>query len=303
MRNIAAEFDDWLATVGTTKPALMALVRWADADPVASPPTAATTLGFTSWDRDITYDIGDGDVVYVAGLGLSASKVQGNADGAVDSLEVKVLLNGSVVTAADITQGRWRGSTILLFLVNPEDLTMGRLDFHDGTLGQTTLERGQTTAEFLGLLQRYLSTLGETVTATCQNEFCGAVDSRGRGCGLDIATFTFTGAVTGWDGDLNVIDSADFTSYPNNQFNDGRLVFDDESWITFGIRFSIQADGIIELKMPPPFPVTPGMAFTVFEGCAKTREVCSVAPRDNMARYRGFPDLKGNDKLFQTGKR
>lgn len=297
MRSVPTDLATHLATRGAVPLALCADVRWND----------GAALHFTSWDRDhiIPEEGADdpiGAPVYVAGLGLSVSKVQGNSDGKVDSLEVKLLLGRSEVTADEINQGRWRGATISLFLVNPEDWTMGRLKFHAGTIGQTTLERAQATAEFLGLMQRYLSTIGEVVTATCQNEFCGAVDSRGRGCGLDIADFTYTGAVTGWDPDGIVVDSTDFDGFADNFFNGGRLTFDDQDWITFGIAYSIQADGILKIKQKPPFDVTPGMAITVTRGCSKEFATCTDT-YSNGARFRGFPHLKGNDKLFQTGQK
>jgi uncharacterized phage protein (TIGR02218 family) len=271
--------------------ALCAQVVWSD---------ATTTFSFTSWDRNLLI----GSDIYLSAPGMSVSQVQGGSAGAVDSLEIKILPSAAAsIVEDDILAGKWNGSTITLFLVNPEDLTQGRMSLMSGTLGNVTLDRGLITGEFLGLMQALQSTIGEIVTATCQNVFCGAIDSRGRGCGLDIADYTFTGFVTGWDPVLLVVDSADFTSYPNNQFNDGTLTFDDEQWITFGIRFFIQASGIIALKQAPPFPVTAGMAITVKEGCAKTIDVCIASPRANAARFRGFPHLKGNDKLLQTGRR
>lgn len=304
MRTASTDLLAHLAQKGAAAIALCAEARWADG--------ASTALRFTSWDRDlvITETGGDEpiDVVYYAGLGMSVSKVQGNSDGKVDHLEARLLINGAVISQDEITAGRWRGATLRLFLVNPEDLTMGQMDFHSGTLGQTTLERGVVVAEFLGLLQRYLSTLGEVVTATCQNVFCGAVDARGRGCGLDEATYTHTGEVTSYDPDATIggqaaiiVGSDDLDAFPDDTFLDGRIRFDDQPWIWIGIRLSRETGGGVVLKQEPPFAITVGMAFTIIEGCAKTLQACK--DHSNVARMRAFPYLKGNDKLFQTGKR
>lgn len=304
MRNVTTDLATHLATRGAVPLALCADVRWPD----------NTALYFTSWDRDLIIpaegaDDPIGAPVYVAGLGMSVSKVQGNSDGKVDSLEVKVLLGRAEVTVDEINQGRWRGATISLFLVNPEDWTMGRLNFHSGTLGQTTTDRGQVTAEFLGLLQRYLSTLGETVTSTCQNIFCGAIDSRGRGCGLDIADFTYSGTVTDFDPAATIsglpaviVYSDDLDSQLDDFFNDGVITFDDEDWISFGVRLFRQTEGACVLKQQPPFAVTAGMTFTISKGCSKEFGTCT-GTYSNGARFRGFPHLKGNDKLFQVGQK
>lgn len=304
MRSLSTELATHLATRGAVPLALCAEVRWSD----------STALYFTSWDRDLIIPAeGADDLIgapaYIAGLGLSVSKVQGNSDGKVDSLEAKVLLGRAEVTQGDLMAGRWRGATINLFLVNPEDWTQGRLNFHTGTLGQTTLDRGQVTAEFLGLLQRYLSTLGETVTSTCQNVFCGAVDSRGRGCGLDIATFTYAGAVTDYDPAATIsglpaiiVYSDDLNGHADDFFDDGRITFDDQAWISFGVRLFRQTEGACVLKQQPPFAITAGMTFTISKGCSKEFATCT-GTYSNGRRFRGFPHLKGNDKLFQVGQK
>jgi uncharacterized phage protein (TIGR02218 family) len=257
-RSLSAELAAHIERVGKSDLALCAAISRTSDDFTTYP-------RFTSWDRDltITEDGGDEplDVVYLTAPGMSVSQIQANANGGVDHLEIRILPTVGVVED-DILAGKWNGAGIRLFLVNPSDLTQGTLELMSGQLGQVTLDGGAIVGEFLGLLQHYQATIGEIVTSTCQNEFCGEVDSRGRGCGLDIADFTEAGEVTGWDGDGLVVDSVDFTGFPDNEFNDGILTFDDEPWISFGVRFFIQADGIIALKSAPPFPVTAAMTFT-----------------------------------------
>jgi len=303
VRTISTDLATHLATRGAIPLALCADVRWSD----------DTALYFTSWDRDLTIPVEGGDdpldaPVYVAGLGMSVSKVQGNSDGKVDSLEVRVLFGRSEVTQADLLAGRWRGASISLFLVNPEDVSMGRVTFHSGSQGQTTTERGQVTAEFLGRMQRYLSTIGETVTSTCQNDFCGPIDARGRGCGLDIADFTYTGTVTDYDDAATIsglpaviVYSDDLDGQADGFFDEGVITFDDEPWIAFGVRLFRQTEGACVLKQKPPFAVTAGMTFTISRGCSKEFGTCT-GTYSNGDRFRAFPHLKGNDKLFQAGQ-
>jgi uncharacterized phage protein (TIGR02218 family) len=304
-RDIPAALQTHIAAKGAAALALCADITRPDDD-------FTSILRFTSWDRDLVIEFDGGEEplygTYLQGLGMSVSRVQGNSAGAVDHLEAKLLLNGSVVTDTDVLAGRWRGATIRLFLVNPEDLTMGEIVFHTGTLGQTTLDLGTVTAEFLGLLQRYLSTIGETVTSTCQNIFCGAVDSRGRGCGLDIADYTFTGTVTDYDDAATIggqpaliMYSDDLDGFADDLFNDGRITFDDEPWIAIGVRLFRQTEGACVLKQQPPFTISLGMTFTIIQDCAKTATACQGYT--NMARFRGFPHLKGTDLMLQVGQR
>lgn len=263
-----------------------------------------TVYGFTTLDRDLTIDLGDGhgSVVYESASGATSSEVSNNGNNDVDSMEITLLLNSARITEADVLAGKWNGAQVKLFLVNWEDLSQGVLKMRTGWLGQVVLDRGTAKAELLGLLQHFQSTIGEVVSQTCLNDFCGAVDGRGRGCGLDIATFTETGVVTDWDPDLMILYSNDFAGFADGTFDEGRVTFDAQPWITFGIKISRQVEGALVLKQFPPFTVTAGMAITVTKGCLKTFDFCRDS-RSNAARFRGFPHLKGNDKLVQFGRR
>lgn len=269
-------------------------------------PAVGDALAFTSWDRDLSILETGGDEPsyrsYKATPGISLSQIEHNGNADVDTLSADILLDGSIVDEDELRAGKWHGATIYLFVINAEDVSQGPLEQRFGWIGNITLERGQARIEFLGLSQHFQSTIGEVVTEKCLNEFCGPINSRGQGCGLDIADFTETATVTGWDGDLLVIDSVDLTGFANNEFNGGKVRFDDQDWIDIGVLWSIQADGLLKLKLPPPFTVTPGMTFTVSRGCTKEHDFC-INSRSNGPRFRGFPHLKGNDKLVQFGRR
>jgi uncharacterized phage protein (TIGR02218 family) len=296
-RSVSAELEATLATRGSVSLALCAEIRLLYEE--GSPPEPATILGFTSWDSDITYDLGDGDLVYVAARGMSVSQVQGGSDGAVDHLEIKILTADAFINEEDIRAGKWNGASIRLFLLHPDDLTQGRLKLRRGTLGTVTIDQGLITAEFLGIIQHLSTTIGETVLATCSNTFAGAVDSRGRGCGLDLATYTTAAEVTDWEPDTLTLYSDDLDGFADDDFTDGYLIFDEQPWDRYGVLVFRQTEGGTKLKKQPPFAVTAGMTFTIVRGCAKTIEACTAY--DNVVRFRGFPYLKGNDKLRLVG--
>lgn len=253
---------------------------------------------YTSWDVALQID----SDWYSPTAGVQASKVENNGDAAVDQMQVTVLLDTADITEADVLMGKWHGAQVRLFMVNAENASEGALEVRTGWLGNISVEDGQAKCEFLGLMQHLQSTIGKVVTKTCLNEFCGPIDANGRGCGLSLASFTTAATVTGWDPDGIVIDSTSLTSYPNGEFNEGKVTFDAQPWISFGVKFSYQASGILVLKEVPPFTVTPGMTFTVSRGCTKEFDFC-VNSRSNGARFNGFPHLKGNDKLLQFGRR
>lgn len=267
--------------------------------------TDAEVFRLTSWARSLTVEGNK----YSHTVGLTLNAIESNGDANVDQSQATLLLtDSSVVTTTDVLKGLWRGAEVRIFLVHADN-TAHVIEQRYGWIGNITLDRDQVRFEVLGLNQHFQTTIGEVVTEKCLNVFCGAVNSRGQGCGLDIADFTESGTVTDYDPDATIggqraiiVYSDDLNTFPDDDFNGGKVTFDDEPWISLGIRLSRQTEGAFVLKEVPPFTIAAGMTFSIERGCTKEHDFC-ITSRSNGPRFRGFPHLKGNDKLGQFGRR
>lgn len=129
-----------------------------------------TVLGFTAHDRDLVFDLGDGDglVTYMASTGFTRSRIENAAGFAVDNLDVQGVLDSSAITAADIRAGRYDFADVRIFEVNYGDLGQGALLLRRGQIGQVRAAGVMFVAEVRGLLERYAQEVGELYSAACR---------------------------------------------------------------------------------------------------------------------------------------
>lgn len=157
-------------------------------------------LGFTDHSRDIAIvePVSFGSTtmrpeptIYRASSGFTPSAVENSAVLNVDNLELEALLTNDQIQESDLMAGRWDAAAIEIFMVNYENLTMGRLILKSGILGQITVKKSSFMAEIRGLTQAYTTQIGESYTPHCRAKLG---DAR---CKVNVAAFTFTGTVQG----------------------------------------------------------------------------------------------------------
>jgi hypothetical protein len=160
-------------------------------------------FGFTDHTRDILLTeslppsiqalfatpISSVDLVYQSSSGYTPSAVQSSSMLNVDNLEIEAILNSPVVQERDLIAGLWDGARVQQFIVNYEDLTMGRMILRSGFIGNITIKNASFVAEVRGLTQYYANNIGELYSPTCRARLG---DAR---CGLSLAAFTTTGTV------------------------------------------------------------------------------------------------------------
>ena len=129
-----------------------------------------TRLGFTSHDRDLVFDLGDGEgaLTYVAASGFTRSNISAMAGFAADNLDVEGVLDSAAITAADLRAGRYDFAEIKIFEVNYADLSQGALKLRRGQVGQVRAEGSLFVAELRGLAERYAQEIGEVYTPACR---------------------------------------------------------------------------------------------------------------------------------------
>lgn len=186
--------------------------------------TDGNVFFFTDRDAPILYS---GNLYQPAG-GFSASALSTNSNLSVANMEANALFDGSV-KQHDIQAGVWDLATIVIFLVNANDVGAGQVTLTGGTFGEFKLANGKYTVELRSLAQVMQQGYGQFYSPTCRATFG---DSR---ClisgGLGPLTFTGTvGTVTSaqlaWD-DSSLTQTGPTVPYIDTQ---GVLVPDNSPW-------------------------------------------------------------------------
>lgn len=97
--------------------------------------------GITALDQDVIYDNGDGEITYHAAIGMVPASLMQSSDLSVDNTELPSLLPefNVPIDEADIRAGVYDQATSEFMLVNYEDLGMGHVMLHKGSIGQVTI--------------------------------------------------------------------------------------------------------------------------------------------------------------------
>lgn len=264
--------------------------------------------GFTDHDQDVVF----GGVTYQASGGFTASNVQTTAALQVDNMEVTGFLSSPSITEGDLHAGLWDHASVLVFLLNWADMTMGALNVRYGYLGEVTAHRSNFVAELRGLTQNLSRTLGEVYTPACRADLG---DAR---CKVVLAPYTASGTVT------SVTDNQTFATSlgsstvqltaspvttgtpPDGYFVDGKLTWlaGPNSGASVEVRSYTAVGGQIITKLQAGYNVSVGDAFSVYRGCNKIGRAgdCKLV-FNNYVNFRGEEDLPGLDKILQVGGR
>lgn len=152
-----------------------------------------TIYGFTDNTEDILYK----SVLYQSKTGYTPSDIKENSNLQVDNLEVNSILDSNLIKESDILAGLWDYATIEIFKLNYKDLSMEELKLKRGILGEVKYGRAHFIAELRGLLQHYLTNIGNLFQVSCRaslgDEKCFNSVARD---GVDLESLKFIGTVT-----------------------------------------------------------------------------------------------------------
>ena len=134
-------------------------------------------FGFTDHDRPLGFD----GTSYEPESGLIASEVRTGSDLSVDAQDAEGVLSSDRITETDILDGRWDNAEVLVWRVNWEDPAQ-RVMIRRGAVGQIRRGRLAFVAEMRSLAHVLGQTVGRSFQATCDAELgdarCG-VEPRG----------------------------------------------------------------------------------------------------------------------------
>ncbi|MBV9076109.1 MAG: DUF2163 domain-containing protein [Methylobacteriaceae bacterium] len=248
-------------------------------------------LGFTDHDQDLVLD----GTLFAAATGLDAAEATAELGFAAGGGEVAGALVSAGLNEADILAGLYDGASVETWLVNwaaPDE----RMLLAIGAIGEIRRRDDAFTAELRGPAHALGTVQGRVYARTCSADLG---DAR-CGVALDGPVFAADGTVLAFDGELTVT-VAGLDGFADGFFTGGRL-----AWAA-GDAVEVAAhragpDGVtLELWARSPSPPVPGDRFRVTAGCDKRLETCA-AKFANVANFRGFPHLPGNDFVVAVAR-
>lgn len=235
---------------------------------------------------------------YLPAASFNPSDIASSFDLATDDLEIDGFLDTQALTEDDVRAGRWDYARFWIFTVCWADLSMGVRKDRTGHLGEVKIGRQAFTAELLGLMEAYGTTIGRATQASCRNTFGDAK------CGVSLVgspTRTVSGVIDTADDDFFTLHDAARTE-ADAFFDEGVITF--TSGQAAGLAYEIKAYlvGVFVTKTPIAY-ITTGDSYTMTQGCRKRFQEDCIDTFGNGRRFNGEPWLRGNDALLQVGRR
>jgi len=261
-------------------------------------------FGISTLDIDVSYDDGEGALLYSAPIGSEPSTLQASADLSVDGGETKQLFD-TPVSEADLQAGAYDYAKFIAYLVNYNDLTSGHhIILQTGTLGRNTVtDNGLAwTSELRGLTQNLKQSITEKWSLLCRAIF-GSMGSTAKSrypCNFDLSVLWQTSTVTAVGVDNTQLFDAHglsptYGGAPGlvewlTGANAGRS---DESETFDPFVGPGDVPTTIGLTFGSSYPIAIGDTFRFRDDCPKTPAACKA--RSNFQNYRGEPSIPISD--------
>jgi uncharacterized phage protein (TIGR02218 family) len=253
-------------------------------------------FGFTDHDRTLVFE----GTEFEPESGFTASEVRAGSDLSVDAQDAEGVLSSDRITETDILDGRWDNAEVELWRVNWTDPGQ-RVLLRRGAIGQVRRGRVAFVAEVRSLAHVLGQTVGRTFQSTCD---AALGDVR---CKVDLSDPAFSGAGSVTD----LLRERAFLASGLGTFAAGWFTHGTVEWTSganAGRRAEVLAhdlvDGlaILTLLEPPVRGIAEGDSFLARAGCDKRVATCS-AKFGNVANFRGFPHIPGQDTILRYASR
>lgn len=273
------------------------------------------SYGVAKLDRDVVYNDGDGELTYLAAIGMVPASVAYSSSLAVDNSEFSHLIPefDVPVNEADIRAGAYDFAGFRLMLVNYEDLTQGHVTLLEGTIGQVKInDDGLSFAtEFRSLTAQLKQSLCEKDSLGCRAIFGSQpVGSSTPGpqvqfgwCGYPAEDLLIPATVLAVGLESTLSFQVDVTtSMETDQYAPGMVFF--QTGLNAGRSFEIESntdDGWITLQFETGFPIQVGDTLEYREDCSKMARDDAKGCRhwfetEWVLHFRGEPDIPVADE-------
>lgn len=246
-------------------------------------PIDGTVKAATSWSRDLTGVPGYPGVTFKSTGGVSASNVEGQQGQAPTNMELNFFLMSAGISEADALAGKWTHALCTVFVTNYEAVKMGQYITHRGYFGQMRQMGAQIAIEIMGFNAALSQMYGKVSKFECSHQFCDA------GCGLTLASFTVTGALTAITSQVVFRDSS--RTEANDAFGNGIITFltGSNAGYSFHIDAYDNSTKQFSLRTPTPYLPVIGDTYSAVIGCRKRHMEDCVTRFSNVVHYSGFP--------------
>ena len=250
-------------------------------------------MGFTDHDNDLVVD----GIAYRAGTGFTSSEASSRFDLSVDSAEIAGALSDDSISEHDLAAGLYDAAQVETYLVDWSETSLYVLTAR-GTLGEVKREGQAFSAELRGLADSLSQQSGRLYTARC------GADLGDARCAIDLTRDDLRGggAVTAVESTSTIIASG-LDAFVEGFFAGGKLTWTNGANAALAVEIKEHrvASGHARLSLWQAMPegISIGDAFAITAGCDKQFFTC----RDrfsNVANYRGFPHIPGNDYLIRA---
>lgn len=258
-----------------------------------------TTIGLTSFNRDIDFDLDVDDVgpvTYCADVG-EFSDVDLPLGLEPSNFEVSGPF-GDIITLEAAAGGRFGRAVGWLFQINPKHPDWGVIPILFGNVSNVKVEGARWTFELRSEADRLNQVVGHTITPQCKADFgdehCTVVPET-----LDVTVIAIEDELT-----FSVSFAGAST---DDYFNFGKV-----SWLTGALAgtrpmevFDWTADGQVTLLLPTVDVPAIGDTAVISRGCSKVRQstdpsVPTCRTYNNVVNmWKAFPDLPGNDQVLK----
>lgn len=249
-------------------------------------------LGFTDHDGDLSF----AGATFRAATGLDAAQAETAAGFAVAGGEVHGAFDDSGLVDVDLDAGLYDGASVEIWLVDWSDVSR-RVLMDIAVIGEVRRTEFSFVAELRSLAHRFDEERCRQFQRNC------AADLGDARCGVDLALPLYaTGAVvvateTG-GGVLVALDSP----FDAGFFTDGSLIAPGGERHAVKLHEKAASAERIVLWSAPASGFDAGVRVTLRAGCDKSPESCA-AKFDNIANFRGFPHMPGNDFVTAIARR
>ena len=247
-------------------------------------------FGFTDHDRDLTF----GGTTYAAGTGLDASQMQASVGLGVGGGDVQGAFDAQGLTEADLSAGLWDDASVEFWLIDWSDTTNALL-LDIATIGEVSRSEFSFVAELRSLAHRLDQQQGRYFQRACSADLG---DAR---CSVDLASSAFTVAATVAAITGSMLQLGLDTPFASGFFTSGHLSV--TGGAATGAHDSIRSHestgqgDLVGLWSGVIAGLAIGDRVLLTAGCDKSPTTC-VSKFANLANFRGFPQMPGNDVLL-----
>lgn len=249
-----------------------------------------TVVGYTDHDRDLMLD----GVTCAAATGMSASEATQSFGLSIGGAEVSGAITAETLNEDDLAAGLYDAAAIKTFLVDWTDPAL-RLLLSAGVLGEVRRDGSAFTAEIRGPAHRLNEGSGRLFTPKC------SADLGDNRCKIDLtrAQWRADGSVVTAQATA-LISVSGLGTFADGWFTGGKLAWTGGNNAGYAVEVKAHraesSEIRLELWQPAPRAILAGDTFVVTAGCDKAFTTCR-ARFANVANFRGFPHIPGNDFL------